>query len=120
MNFSEIEKLVRSEPGLKYVDLSLLKRAIQEPHVQGTFNRIMNRISEVTGAETYADLARVLGFSYSYIVAVLRKRKIPESWILKVVEKFWINPAWLRYGGEIPRYIVPSKTPIFKYRDKKR
>lgn len=63
------------------------------------------RILEVTGETSQSGLARALGVSQSSVWDVIRRAEgIPASWLVTLVERFGVNPVWIK-TGEGPRDI---------------
>lgn len=64
------------------------------------------RILEVTGATTQAELASILDIKQSSVsMAVGRTKKIPPQWLLTLLDKYGVNPRWVT--GESPnKYMV--------------
>lgn len=68
------------------------------------FEEIYKRILFTTNAQTQTDLATILDISQSSISDAKRRRSIPSDWLVKLYDKFGVNPDWLRFKKE-PMYM---------------
>ena len=62
----------------------------------GTFDEIYKRILFASNCQTQMDLASVLEISQSSISDAKRRQSIPSDWLIKLYDKFGVNPDWLR------------------------
>jgi phage repressor protein C with HTH and peptisase S24 domain len=58
----------------------------------------LQRVFESTGIGSQNELASVLGIHRAAISQAKRKGAVPERWILKLSQKFGLNPEWLASG----------------------
>lgn len=65
------------------------------------------RIYEVTGTSTQLELAGVLGIKQSSISDANRRGRIPSRWLIILLEKYSLNPFWVRTGKGF-QYMAPS------------
>ena len=65
-----------------------------------SFNDIYKRILFVSNSQTQMELANVLEISQSSISDAKRRQSIPSDWLVKLYDKFGVNPDWLRYKKE--------------------
>jgi len=65
-----------------------------------SFNDIYRRILSVSNSQTQMELAAVLEISQSSISDAKRRQSIPSDWLVKLYDKFGVNPDWLRYNKE--------------------
>ena len=70
----------------------------------GTFNEIYKRILFVANCQTQIDLAGILEISQSSISDAKRRQSVPSDWLIKLYDKFGVNPDWLREKKE-PMYL---------------
>ncbi len=69
-----------------------------------SFDNIYKRILYVSNSETQMELASVLNISQSSISDAKRRKSIPSDWLVKLYDKFGVNPDWIRYNKE-PLYM---------------
>ncbi len=75
------------------------------------FNAALNRIHQVAGTKTQVQLAAVLGIRQSSISDAKRRGSLPADWVLKMLERFGVNPEWLKNGhGDI--YLIPGRAVV--------
>ncbi len=75
------------------------------------FEVILARIHQVAGTKTQVQLAAVLGIRQSSISDAKRRGSVPSDWVLKVFERFGVNPEWLKTGhGEV--YLIPGRAIV--------
>lgn len=70
----------------------------------GTFDEIYKRILFASNCQTQMELAAVLEISQSSISDAKRRQSIPSDWLIKLYDKFGVNPDWLRDKKE-PMYL---------------
>lgn len=70
----------------------------------GTFDEIYKRILFASNCQTQMELASVLEISQSSISDAKRRQSIPSDWLIKLYDKFGVNPDWLR-DKEEPMYL---------------
>ncbi len=70
----------------------------------GTFNEIYKRILFVANCQTQIDLAGILEISQSSISDAKRRQSVPSDWLIKLYDRFGVNPDWLREKKE-PMYL---------------
>lgn len=75
------------------------------------FQEAMDRIQRETGCRTQVKLAEYLGIRQSSISDGKRRRSIPSAWLLRLMFKTNINPLWILYGENEPKYRIPSPEP---------
>ena len=68
-------------------------------NTESTFEEQLERLKKVTRCRTQNALAEFLETSQSSISSICRKRKIPATVMLKLVEKKQINPEWIKTGN---------------------
>ena len=69
----------------------------------------LTRIFEVTGCKTQVELATLLGIRQSSVSEVLKRRKVPPRWLIKL-QQMGVNIDWITFGVG-PQYISRSPTP---------
>lgn len=62
------------------------------------FDDFFQRISSLAGLSTQKDLANLLGIDPASITRA-KTKGVPRIWILKLSNKFGVNPEWLRTGN---------------------
>lgn len=62
------------------------------------FNEQFSRILETTGCNTKTELAIFLGIQQSRVSDAVRRKKIPDNWLVILFENKRINPEWIRTG----------------------
>lgn len=62
-----------------------------------SFDDIYKRILFAANAHTQMELAAVLEISQSSISDAKRRQSIPSDWLIKLYDKFGVNPDWLRF-----------------------
>ena len=67
--------------------------------VDTSFQAQLARIMQATESASDADLARALGISQPSVWGVKNKRRIPDSWIKKIADKYMVSTDWLYNGG---------------------
>lgn len=70
----------------------------------GTFEDIYKRILFAANCQTQMELAGILEISQSSISDAKRRQSIPSDWLIKLYDKFGVNPDWLREKKE-PMYL---------------
>lgn len=70
----------------------------------GTFDEIYKRILFASNCQTQMELAAILEISQSSISDAKRRQSIPSDWLIKLYDKFGVNPDWLRDKKE-PMYL---------------
>nr|WP_294508578.1 helix-turn-helix domain-containing protein [uncultured Bilophila sp.] len=74
------------------------------------FDAAYARICEVCGVKTQMELSAYLGIRQSSISDAGRRSAVPAAWLLTILSRERVNPAWI-LTGEGPRYLVPSSLP---------
>lgn len=69
------------------------------------FQSAYDRIREATGLRTQGEVATELGIRQSSISDAKRRNSIPDQWLLTLLDKHALNPAWVR-SGKGPRYVT--------------
>lgn len=69
-----------------------------------TFEDIYKRILFAANCQTQMELAGILEISQSSISDAKRRQSIPSDWLIKLYDKFGVNPDWLREKKE-PMYL---------------
>lgn len=64
------------------------------------------RVYEITGTRTQVQLAEVLGIKQSSISDAIKRKCLPDSWLVTLYRKYKVNPDWL-LTGEGSRYLKP-------------
>lgn len=64
----------------------------------GNFEEVIKRIKQTTSARTQIDLATILGIRQSSISDAKRRGTVPSAWLVKLFEKYQLNPNWLTKG----------------------
>lgn len=70
----------------------------------GTFDDIYKRILFAANCQTQMELASILEISQSSISDAKRRQSIPSDWLIKLYDRFGVNPDWLREKKE-PMYL---------------
>lgn len=68
------------------------------------FEEMYQKILDMTHARTQIELARCLEVQQSSVSDAKRRCSIPPEWLLKLLERYGINPVWLRTGCG-PQYL---------------
>ena len=68
----------------------------QEPSTD--FEAQYFRVFEAAGCKTQVELASFLEITQSSISDAKKRKSIPPDWLLKLLDKKWINPGWIRSG----------------------
>ncbi len=63
-----------------------------------SFLEAYERIKFATHTRTQVELAQVLEIRQSSISDAKRRNSVPADWIMKLFEKFGLNPDWLKQG----------------------
>jgi hypothetical protein len=71
---------------------------------------MFGRITEITGARTQVELAGILDIRQSSISDAKRRGSMPSDWGLTLLEKYGVNPRWIR-TGEGGKYLLASDSP---------
>lgn len=74
------------------------------------FDAAYARICEVCGVKTQTELSAYLGIRQSSISDAGRRSAVPAAWLLTILSRERVNPAWILTGNG-PRYLVPSSLP---------
>lgn len=71
------------------------------------FQSAYDRIREATGLRTQGEVAAELGIRQSSISDAKRRNSLPDQWLLTLLDKHALNPAWIR-SGEGPHHLIGS------------
>lgn len=77
------------------------------------FEMFLQRVFETTGVGTQNELASVLNIHRAAVSQAKRKGTVPERWILKLSQKFGLNPEWLESGSGQAFSLGPAGTDFF-------
>lgn len=69
-----------------------------------TFEDIYKRLLFAANCQTQMELASILEISQSSISDAKRRQSVPSDWLIKLYDKFGVNPDWLREKKE-PMYL---------------
>jgi len=69
------------------------------------FEQQLERLRAVTGIRTQAGYAKLFGVSQPSVCEALGRKRMPDRWLLVLVERFGINPEWIR-SGTLPKMLV--------------
>jgi phage repressor protein C with HTH and peptisase S24 domain len=61
-----------------------------------SFASFYKKATALPGIGSQSDLAAVLGVHRSSITQAKRKDTVPDAWLLKLVERFQLDPSWLK------------------------
>ena len=64
---------------------------------------------EAIGIRTQTELAEALGIRQSSISDAKRRMVIPDSWLLRLLLQYRVNPLWILTGGYC-RLLDPRET----------
>lgn len=76
------------------------------------FPETIARIFEAPGVQGQSALAKALGISQPTSNHGFARESIPKSWLLELVMRYQLNPAWVLHGEPHKKYLVPSDTPV--------
>ena len=62
------------------------------------FDQAMQRIYDVTNTRTQQQVAAALGIRQSSIADAKKRHSIPDTWLVKLLDKYKAHPDWIRYG----------------------
>lgn len=65
---------------------------------EALFQERMTRMKEATGVRTQLELAMKLHVRQSSISEAAKRRKVPDTWYMKLAENFGLNPLYLKWG----------------------
>lgn len=63
-----------------------------------TYTGQLERLMQATGAESDAELSRLLGITYQSIYKARKSQQVPPAWIPKVAARFGVSADWLFFG----------------------
>ncbi len=63
-----------------------------------SFLEAYERIKFATHTKTQVELAQVLDIRQSSISDAKRRNSVPSDWVMKLFEKFGLNPDWIKQG----------------------
>ncbi|MGE4552848.1 MAG: helix-turn-helix domain-containing protein [Desulfovibrionaceae bacterium] len=72
------------------------------------YEAAMARIHSVLGTRTQVQVAEALGVRQSSISDARRRNSIPDSWLLTILRRHWVNPEWIR-TGQGARYLAEAE-----------
>ena len=72
------------------------------------FVEVYDRLCLVLKAKTQAEVAKSLGIRQSTVSRAVQMKLIPDSWLLKILKNFRINPEWLLHGDSEKKYLIGS------------
>lgn len=59
---------------------------------------VLPRLYSVTGTSTQEGLAQALGLKQASISNAFSRGVIPDSWLMRLLERYGANPLWILYG----------------------
>ena len=62
------------------------------------FEAAYQRVLEAAGVGSQLALANVLGVKQSSVWDAVRRKRIPASWLVTLVELYGISPRWIKTG----------------------
>ena len=71
------------------------------------FKAALERVMEAAGARSQNGLAASLGLAQSSVWEAMRRESIPASWLVTLVERYGVNPAWVKTGQGPQRLSFP-------------
>ncbi len=74
------------------------------------FDAAYARICKVCGMKTQTELSAFLGIRQSSISDAKRRMMIPAAWLLTLLTREGVNPAWILTGGG-SKFLVPASLP---------
>ena len=74
------------------------------------FDAAYARICEVCGMKTQTEPSAYLGIRQSSISDAKRRMMIPAAWLLTLLTREGVNPAWILTGGG-SKFLVPASLP---------
>ena len=74
------------------------------------FDAAYARICEVCGMKTQTELSAYLGIRQSSISDAKRRMMIPAAWLLTLLTREGVNPAWILTGEDF-KFLVPASLP---------
>lgn len=78
------------------------------------FSDVYTRILQALGAHTQNELARALEIRQSTISDAKKRDSIPTDWLIKLYDKYGLNPDWLRYQ-EGPMYLKLAQEKVTEH-----
>lgn len=75
---------------------------------QYNFWEVYYRILRFFNVATQAQVADIMGVSQAAVNASAKRRVIPDTWLLRLVMRHGLNPAWILWGGEYKQFLLPS------------
>ncbi len=82
-----------------------------------SFQEAYERIKFATATKTQIDIAAILEIRQSSISDAKRRNSVPAEWVMKLFEKFGLNPDWIKQGVG-PMYLrteagyLPQEGPL--------
>ena len=74
------------------------------------FDAAYARICKVCGMKTQTELSAYLGIRQSSISDAKQRMMIPAAWLLTLLTREGVNPAWILTGGG-SKFLVPASLP---------
>ena len=74
------------------------------------FDAAYARICEVCGMKTQTELSAYLGIRQSSISDAKQRMMSPAAWLLTLLTREGVNPAWILTGGG-SKFLVPASLP---------
>ena len=74
------------------------------------FEAAIQRIMRAVGARTQVELANSIDIRQSSISEAVRRGSIPDTWLLRLVVKYSLNPLWILHGTG-SQYLVAREAP---------
>lgn len=87
------------------------------PIPNSSFEGQYKRILEAAECRTQVELADLLGIRQSSISDAKRRQSIPSDWLIKLRDKKYINPDWIRSGigsMQLPHVVTLVETRPLK------
>ena len=76
------------------------------------FDAAYARICKVCGMKTQTELSAYLGIRQSSISDAKRRMMIPAAWLLTLLTREGVNPAWILTGGGSKFLVPPSASTL--------
>ena len=74
-----------------------------------SFEAQMARIKFIAQARTQCQLSEVLGVKQASISEASKRRSVPASWLVVLVQKFRANPDWI-LTGSMPVFLLAGES----------
>ena len=107
---AKVKEEVRQEIEREGLDVGLAVVIVGDDPASRVYVNNKKKACEVCGIKTQTELSAYLGIRQSSISDAKRRMMIPAAWLLTLLTREGVNPAWVLTGGG-SKFLVPASLP---------